>query len=422
MLQTLRNSTLVLFSLLVLASPANADEYSDARAEVIAAYQAEDFDAMQVAAEKAVAARPGYHGALFNLAFARVLGEDFEGALAIFNDLVASGVDYAIVEMEEFAPLQELDGWADYQASVQELLEPVGEATIAYQFPAGDYIPEGIALFGNDLLLGSIRYGNIERIGTEPATLVTPEDSGHWSVFGMRIGPDGGLWYASAAVPEFGNLNEVNAGLTGLFRYDFHEKKTTVRAVLPKGDAAMVLGDLVFADDDTIYATESLTGALYQYSLSKNEFAQVVAPGQLRSMQGLVLDERGEHLYVADYVGGLFRIALDDYTVERIGADTTVNLFGIDGLYRYGDQLIAIQNGIQPNRVAAFTLAEDGLSVTSAKVLARNLPEFDEPTLGVIAGDAFLFVANSHWNRFDRAGNLPEGLEGPIILRLALEH
>ena len=108
MLQTLRNTTLVLFSLLVLASPAYADEYADARAEVIAAYQAEDYEAMQVAAEKAVAARPGYHGALFNLAFARVLGEDFEGALAIFNDLVSSGVDYAIVEMEEFAPLDEI--------------------------------------------------------------------------------------------------------------------------------------------------------------------------------------------------------------------------------------------------------------------------------------------------------------------------
>ena len=106
--------------------------------------------------------------------------------------------------------------------------------------------------------------------------------------------------------------------------------------------------------------------------------------------------------------------------MERVGAETTVNLFGIDGLYRYGNELIAIQNGIQPNRVAAFTLAEDGLSVTSARVLARNLPEFDEPTLGVIAGVEFLFVANSHWNRFDRAGNLPEGLEGPSILRLSL--
>jgi hypothetical protein len=59
--------------------------------------------------------------------------------------------------------------------------------------------------------------------------------------------------------------------------------------------------------------------------------------------------------------------------------------------------------------------------VTAARVLARNLPEFDEPTLGVVAGDEFLFVANSHWNRFDRQGGLPVDLEGPIILRLSLQ-
>ncbi|MGI9220215.1 MAG: hypothetical protein ACR2QS_04160 [Woeseiaceae bacterium] len=420
MLPMLRNTTLVLLFFILFSDTTYADAYADARAEVIAAYQAEDYAAMQVAAEKATQARPGYHGALFNLAFAKALSEDFEGALDIFEGLVATGVDYAIVEMEEFAALQDLPGWPEYQARVKELLEPVGEASVAYQFPAGDFIPEGIALFGNDLLLGSIRYGNIERIGREPATLSTPEDSGHWSVFGMRIGPDGGLWYASAAVPEYADVNQVNAGLTGLFRYDFHSGETTVRTVLPKGDAAMVLGDLVFADDDTIYATESLTGALYHYSLSKNEFTQVVAPGRLRSMQGLVLDSSGEYLYVADYVGGLFRVRLDDYSVERVTADGSINLFGIDGLYRYGNELIAIQNGIRPNRVAAFTLGKDGVSVTSARVLARNLPQFDEPTLGIVAGDEFLFVANSHWNRFDREANLPEDLEGPIVLRLAL--
>lgn len=420
MLQTLRNTTLLLLLTFLFSDSSFADAYAEARAEVIAAYQAEDYAAMQTAVEKSLLARPGYHGALFNLAFAKALSEDFEGALEIFESLVASGVDYGVNEMEEFAALKELPGWPDYAASVEVLNQPVGDASVAFEFPSGDYIPEGIALFGNDLLLGSIRYGNIERIGMQPATLATPEDSGHWSVFGMRIGPDGGLWYASAAVPEFSGINEINAGLTGLFRYDFHSGETNVRAILPKGEQGMVLGDFVFADDDTIYATESLTGALYRYSLPDDEFIQVVAPGQLRSMQGLVLDQSGEHLYVADYVGGLFRVQLDDYSVERVTADDSINLFGIDGLYRRGNELIAIQNGIRPNRVAAFTLGHDGVTVTGARVLARNLPQFDEPTLGIVAGDEFLFVANSHWNRFDRKGALPEGLTGPIVLRIAL--
>ena len=236
----------------------------------------------------------------------------------------------------------------------------------------------------------------------------------------MRMGPAGGLWYVSAAIPEYANVDAQSIGSTGLFRLDLETGETTVRAVLPDQDAPMVLGDLVFTDDNTIYATESLTGALYRYTVDKNEFTQVIAPGTLRSMQGLVLDQSGDYLYVADYVGGLFRVRLDDYSVQRVVGDDETNLFGIDGLYRYGNALIAIQNGIRPNRVVAFSLGEDGLSVSGTRVLARNLPDFDEPTLGTISGDEFLFVANSHWGRFDRDGNLPKALSGPVILKIKL--
>jgi hypothetical protein len=420
MLPMLRNKILPVLAVLLLSNQSFADAYDDARAEVIAAYQAQDYAAMQAATVKALAARPGYHGAMFNMAFAKTLAEDYAGALQVLQQLVALGVDYGVHEMEEFAAVQELDDWQAYEEAVRELSEPVGNARVAFSFPAGDFVPEGIATFGSDLILGSVRQGYIEQIGNDPATLTQPETAGHWSVFGMRVGSDGGLWYASAAVPEFINANEVNLGLTGLFRLDLNTGETTVRAVLPRTHTARVLGDLVFADDDTIYATESLTGALYHYSISENEFTEVIAPGKLRSMQGLVLDQSGDYLYVADYVGGLFRVRLEDYSIERVVGDETTNLFGIDGLYRHGNELIAIQNGIRPNRVAAFALGEDGLTVTGTRVLARNLPQFDEPTLGTLFGDSLLFVANSHWNRFDREGNLPDGLEGPIILEVEL--
>ena len=49
-----------------------------------------------------------------------------------------------------------------------------------------------------------------------------------------------------------------------------------------------------------------------------------------------------------------------------------------------------------------------------------NHPDFDEPNLGQVVGDDFYVVANSHWNRFDKDNNLPEGLSGPIVLKLSL--
>jgi hypothetical protein len=102
----------------------------------------------------------------------------------------------------------------------------------------------------------------------------------------------------------------------------------------------------------------------------------------------------------------------------RVPSGTTD--YGIDGLYRHGNKLVAIQNGIRPHRVTAFELDDDGLSIRRGWTLVANLPEFDEPTLGVVRGDDLYFVANSHWNRFDRDNRLPEGLTGPIILKLSL--
>jgi sugar lactone lactonase YvrE len=407
--------------LLVCPVVGHADAYGDARGEMIAAYRAEDFSAMRAAAQKALDARPGYPGARFNLALAELLDGDADKSLSTLNDMVVAGIDYGVEDMEEFAPLQQLAGWQAYKAAVATLQEPTGIATVAYRYDVADFVPEGIAINDDgELFLGSIHRGELAKIGAGSEVISDATSNAHWSIFGMRFDADGGLWFASASVPEFRGNDDASNGRTGLFRIDLETQQITDRALLPPGDTPMVLGDLVIDDANTIYATESLSGILYRYSIAEQEFAEVVSAGALRSMQGLVLDESGKYLYVADYVGGLFRIRLGDGDVTRVTAGEKVTLFGIDGLYRYGDELIVIQNGISPSKVAALKLSDDGLEVTEQRILAMNLPEFDEPTLGVVVGDQFYFVANSHWNRFDREGNLPDNLTPPIILKLPL--
>lgn len=406
--------------LLLLAQSVSADAYSDARAELVAAYQAEDFGAMRRAADNALLARPGYPGAVFNRALAELLDGDTASSLSTLMGLAESGVDFRVAEAEEFAPLQALDAWPAYKQAIAILNEPVGNASIAYVHDVPDFVPEGIAIGSmGELYLGSIRHGQIVRIDDGPTIL--SRASTYWSVFGMRLNGAGELWFSSASVPEYAGVDEESRGRTGLFRLDLHSQEITHSALLPRSDDPMVLGDLILVDDDTILATESLTGVLYRYSISRAEFSEIVGAGTLRSMQGLALDESGDYLYVADYVGGLFRVSLTDNSVARVRAGNSISLFGIDGLYRHDNELIAIQNGISPHRVVAFSLAGNGLEITGSRVLARNLSEFDEPTLGQVVGDEFYFVANSHWNRFDRDGNLPDGLSGPIILRIELK-
>ncbi len=404
--------------LLLFFTAAQADDYRDARAELVAAYQQADYAAMMVAANKALVARPGFPGGLFNLAMTQALSGDPQASLQTLQVMLVKGVDFGADEMQVFAALRELEEWNTYVADVESLYEPVGEATVAVAVDIPHFVPEGIAINDSgDVFLGSIRTGALLRATDKVHTL--SNGNGHWSVFGMRFHRDGSLWFASAAVPQFQNIGD-SEGQTGLFRLDPESGKIMRTAILPQSEDAQVLGDLIIANDNTIYATDSLSGAVYRYIIDGNEFEALVERGELGSPQGLVLDESGQYLYVADYIGGLFRIALEGGDMAKLNMPESVTDYGIDGLYRYGEELIAIRNGVRPHRVIAMKLSDDGLSVTSSRTLASNLADFDEPTLGVVRGDDFYFVANSHWNRFDADNNLPDGLTGPIVLKVAV--
>ena len=409
----------LLASALLLLSPAHADDYRNARAELIAAYQQEDYPAMLVAAKKALASRPGFPGAIFNLAMTQVVNGDPQASLSTLESLLKKGVDFGAAELDQFAAVHELDAWSAYKVKVDALHAPFGTADVVATYGDADFVPEGIAFDSEgQLYLGSIHQGKIVRLG-ETAEVLSDRDT-HWSVFGARFHSDGSLWFASAAVPQMAGVGE-DEGKTGLFRLDVSSGTITKAAILPQYEKTQVLGDLIIADDNTIYATDSLTGAIYRYYIDSNEFEILVRRGKLGSPQGLDLDESGNYLYVADYIGGLYRVSLQDGSLVKLEVADDTTAYGIDGLYRYGDELVVIQNGIRPNRVAALQLSDNGLTITGSRLLAANLEQFDEPTLGVIRGDDFYFVANSHWNRFNREQQLPEGLAGPIILKLSLD-
>jgi hypothetical protein len=146
-----------------------------------------------------------------------------------------------------------------------------------------------------------------------------------------------------------------------------------------------------------------------------------------------------QRIALADYESGLYALATDLGEPPRASIARTrrkpapepeplssaepAALHGIDGLYAYRDSLIAIQNGTRPQRILRLKLDAEKRRIEHVEVLASNLPEWDEPTLGVIVDDAFYFVANSHWSKFDENGKLPPAgeLTPPRIMRIALE-
>lgn len=409
------------FILALSSSPGVADDYAEARGELVAAYQAEDFPTMVIAAENALAARPGYASALFNLAFAQVLNGDPDASFTTMQVLLRQKVDFGIADIEAFAALKELPGWPDYAAAISELDAPLGSARLAYSYESSDFIPEGIAVDDDgSLYLGSIRHGDIVRVDGDSTTIVSSADGPHWSVFGMRIHA-GKLWFVSSAIEEFAGLKAGDAGKNGVFAVDLASNEIVVRVALPESENKQVLGDLIVETENTLLLADQADGVIWRYSIDDGSFARVIERGVIGSPQGLVLSVGGEYLFVADYIGGIYRVHLATGEADLVESPEDLSLYGIDGLYRHGERLIAVQNGVRPNRVLDLQLNDDGSRVESSHILAMSLPEFDEPNLGQVVGDRFLFIANSHWTQFDRDRNLPEGLSGPIVLEVDLQ-
>lgn len=170
------------------------------------------------------------------------------------------------------------------------------------------------------------------------------------------------------------------------------------------------LSDLSVGVLGTIFASDPIGGGVYRASRSSSEVEILVQPGTFRSPQGSAVSADGTKLYISDYRYGLAIIDLASGDVSRLTSDVPVLLDGVDGLWRHGNELIAVQNGTSPMRISAFTLSDDGTRITAARILEQAHSGWTEPLGGSISGDALVYVATGQWDRYDK-GSLREGME-----------
>jgi hypothetical protein len=217
-------------------------------------------------------------------------------------------------------------------------------------------------------------------------------------------------WIAS------GNLDgseERDQGQAGLIR-KVASRAETVMFAAPDG---VTLSDLAVGPDGAVYASDPMSGGVYTVAPDARQISELIAPGTFRSPQGLAVSEDGRRLYLSDYRYGLAVIDLATGAVSRLASDVPAALDGVDGLWRYGNALIAVQNGTSPMRISAFTLSDDSTRITGHRVLEQAHPEWTEPLGGSIADGALYYVATGQWGRYDK-GVLHEGMAArPTVIR-----
>ena len=201
-------------------------------------------------------------------------------------------------------------------------------------------------------------------------------------------------WIASSNIDGSEQDETRFCGLIGLGPLD-----ARLYAAAPEG---VRVSDLAIGPDGTVYASDPLSGGVYTKGVWAEDLTVLVQPGTFRSPQGLAVSEDGARLYLSDYRYGLAMIDLATGRVARLESDVPVLLDGIDGLWRSGSELIAMQNGASPMRIVAFTLSADGKRIVAARVLEQAHPDWTEPLGGSIADNALVYVATGQWDRYDK--------------------
>jgi hypothetical protein len=232
-----------------------------------------------------------------------------------------------------------------------------------------------------------------------------------FALSGLAAAPDGGMgWFASANIDDAPADPQRFTGVYGLTG-DFAQLE---RIPAPTG---VTVSDITVGPDGTVYASDPISGGVYRARRGAKALAPLVAPGTLRSPQGLAVSADGKRLYVSDYGYGLAIIDLASGAVSRLVSEVPAALDGIDGLWLHEGELIAVQNGTSPKRIVALALSPDGLRITGRRVLEQRHPEWTEPLGGNVAGGYLYYVATGQWERISRGVFQPDRPPLPTQIR-----
>ncbi|MBN8480388.1 MAG: hypothetical protein J0L88_02225 [Xanthomonadales bacterium] len=320
------------------------------------------------------------------------------------------GID--LVNDKRFEKVADTELWQYLSQSLKANMAPFGEGKLAFELPKGDTLYESLAWDPKrqQLLVGSARDGSIQLVSKDGKLkpFIQPDaTNGLWGVYALAAdAPRDLLYVAAAASTYFRGFSEADLGKSAVFKFQLSSGKFLARYLAP-GEGTHTLTSITVGKGGQMFVADGRRNVIYR--VDGDALKVVAADPNLKSLRGLAVSDDGKLLYFADYMLGIFGIHLatgKGFAVEYNPA--SLALGGIDGLYWYDGTLVAIENGMRPQRVMRLTLSPEGSKITRVMPLDVARPEFKLPTYGAVAGDKLYFIANSQRNLYGQYGDLKQ--------------
>ena len=380
-----------------------------------------DFSDWAIATEKLHALRPYNQDFMTHLVKAYAQTGQISKAFNTMLMMQQQGLAEDWDKLDEVAPLRSHRLYNHLSDLMSQAGQPFGQAETFAMLDSGIAMPEALTHDPRSgrFFIGTIRDGHIRysRDGNSWTTFASPDThEGLMAVFDLAVDAERGhLWVATGAAPQFEGFSSGTQGHAVLLKLDLESGDLISTHSLPQDGNARLPGSLALTSDGTIFAADANTPIVYRLEPGDEQLQPFFSHQNFSSLRGLAVSADGQRLYVADYEVGILVIGLgDNRQAWKLHVPETLNEGGIDGLYWWNNHLVAIQNGVTPQRVLRLELGPDGLGVIAVAPVVAALEEFDVPTFGTMVGDSLYFFAASHWSRVDSHGR-PTAGELPSI-------
>lgn len=396
--------------------------YRDAREALLKRDTASALSNLSIAAN-VWPVQPAYPGALLDLALRARDEKRILEAIGIANRV---GISLPATAGIDAAGRSDAAAFRNLLAVQNSLREAKNTGRVFHTLVDSTLFPEGLSVDSrtNTLYVSSIYHRNvavIDAAGKE--RWLIPENSAELgALFGVAVDTARNvLWVSSAANPAMkATGSTADNKLAALFAIRLSDGAVVKRAVVPADVQNASPGDLVLMNNGDVLMSDSQAGVLWRLKSSSDTLIGI-RHRLLRSPQGIVPSLNGRVAFVADYSHGLLRVDLASAQVSRVWDLAGHSTVGIDGLVRFGNSLIAVQNGFAPAQVLRIDLDVSGSRVVAQQVIDRNVLA-PTPTGGIVQNGEFVYIANSLWELLDANGKLDvrAALPRPLLLRLPL--
>ena len=293
---------------------------------------------------------------------------------------------------------------------MQTNAKPFGEGKVAFtiqsdleQIESFVFDPTRNRFFAASAATGEIV--SVDLAGKTKPFVPSGKANGLFGVHSMTVDAARDLLYVgTTSLPGFKDFDPDTLGRGGIAQFELGSGKLRAKFALPFDGKAHVISALTVAPNGDVYAVDVSTNTVYQ--LSAGKLTPLFSSAEFSSLRGIAVTSDHKFLYLSDYENGLFIASLERNQVRSLVAKNQ-NLGGIDGVYAYKNQIIALQSGTSPTRVLRVLLGANG--VEQVQPLEANKAAMTVPSFGTIKGNQIYFIANSQRDLYDGSGKILPG-------------